>query len=166
MKILCLPTLISFLKNKHLLLDTNILRDAANKPAVFNHFFNELKKSDVTFATIDVVKYELLKGSVDSVKYKAREKHINDIIDVIIPCVPKTFDLVYELIQSYGIDGSALNVTDLLLGATLMQYGSNICLITRDTTDFMQKIFDLPFVVNATHEKGIFTYGIYQYNSP
>ncbi len=163
MEITYLPTFIPFLKHKHLLLDTNILRDAANNPTVFNSFFNDLKKADITLATIDPVKYELLKGSTDDIKYRAKEKHINDIIDVTIPIIPKTSDLVYELIREYGIDGTPLSLTDLMLGAILMQYENNICLMTRDTTDFMQSIFDLPFIINASHNKGIFTYGIYQY---
>jgi predicted nucleic acid-binding protein len=159
------PTLIPFLKNKHLLLDTNIFRDAANKPSVFNNFFNELKKADVTIATIDPVKYEILKGSADSPKYQAKEELIGDIIDVTVPFMPKTFEFVYELIQKYGIDGTGPGITDLMLGATLMQYKKNICLMTRDTTDFMQNVFELPFIINATHTKGIFTYGIYQYGN-
>lgn len=163
MEILYPPTLIPFLKHKHLLLDTNIFRDAANKPTVFNNFFNELKKADVTLTTIDCVKYELLKGSADTVKYQAKSIHINDIIDVTIPTVAKTMELVFELIQKYGIDGAALSITDLMIGATLMQYKNNICLMTRDINDFTQNIFSLPFIINASHTKGIFTYGIYQY---
>lgn len=117
----------------------------------------------MTLATIDSVKYELLKGASDQTKYKIKEELINDIIDVVIPCMPKTFDLIYSLIQQYGVEGTAIDITDLMLGAILMQYGKNICLMTRDTTDFIQNIFDMPYIINAPHGKGIFTYGIYQY---
>jgi predicted nucleic acid-binding protein len=165
MEILYPPELILFLKHKHLLLDTNIFRDAANKPTVFNDFFNKLKTAEVTLTTIDCVKYELLKGSADSVKYKAKEKLIGDIIDVTIPIIPKTSELAFGLIQQYGIDGTVLSITDLMIGATLMQYKKNICLMTRDTSDFIQSIFELPFIINATHAKGIFTYGVYQYRN-
>ena len=44
-----------------------------------------------------------------------------------------------------------------------MQYEKNIYLITRDTSDFILSIFKLPFIVNATYNKGIYSYGIYQY---
>jgi hypothetical protein len=87
----------------------------------------------------------------------------NDIIDTTIPILPKTFEFVFELIKEYGIDGTALGVTDLMLGVSLMQYKENLCLMTRDTTDFLQNIFDMPFIINAKHRKGIFTYGIYQF---
>lgn len=163
MKITYLPTLIPTLKNKHLLLDTNIFRDASSKPTDFVLFFNELKKADITLTTIDFVKYELLKGSLDTAKYQAKEKFISDIIDVIIPISPGILNLVYELIKLYKIDGTSLGITDLILGAILMQYKSNIYLITRDTSDFIQDVFELSFIVNASYKKGIFTYGIYNY---
>jgi predicted nucleic acid-binding protein len=143
--------LISSLKNKHLLLDTNIFRDAAGNSTVFAEFFNTLKKADITLATVDLVKYELLKGSATEEKYRQKELLITSIVDVILPLPLKTPDLTYELIRKYGIDGAAVGITDLSLGAMLMQYKRNICLLTRDTSDFMQNIFDLKFIINATH---------------
>lgn len=155
--------LIASIKHKHLLLDTNVFRDAVSKPSVFSDFFNDLRKEDVTLATIDFVKYELMKGSSNEIKYKDKEESIKNIIDTVIPIMPETYQLVYKLIQRYGIDGTAVSVTDLFLGAILMQYRQNIYLMTRDTTDFLQSIFDLTSVVNIPIGKGIFTYGIYQY---
>lgn len=156
-------TLIPSLKNKHLLLDTNIIRDATNNPNDFNKFFNELKNSNITLTTIDFVRYEILKGSLNDAKYELREKLLHEILDTNIPVVPETYKLAYELIKMYRIHGSALHITDLLLGALLMQYKKNIYLISRDTTDFLQSVFNLSFIVNASFNKGIFTYGIYQY---
>ncbi|KKQ91534.1 MAG: hypothetical protein UU16_C0046G0010 [Candidatus Woesebacteria bacterium GW2011_GWA2_40_7] len=157
------PTLTTSLSNKHLLLDTNVFRDFAAKPSVFTKFFNELKEADVTIATIDLVKYEILKGSASETKYQEKSKLIADIIDSTITPIPRTFEIIYELIQEYGIDGASLNVTDLFLGAILKQYKRNIFLMTRDTTDFIQSVFDLTGVVNVPLNKGIFTYGVYQY---
>jgi predicted nucleic acid-binding protein len=163
MEITYLPTLLPTLKYKYLLLDANVFRDASAKPSIFNEFFNDLKNADITLATIHSVRYELLKGSATKEKYEIKEKLIDDIVDITMPIMPKTFELSYELIDIYGADGSQLSLTDLLLGATLLQYKKNIFLMTRDTTDFLQSIFELPFIVNAPHAKGIFTYGIYQY---
>ena len=105
MDIIYLPTLIPFLKQKHLLLDSNIFRDASSKYSVFTKFFNDLKKADVTLATIDLVEYELLKGAADKAKYVDREKLIKDIIDITIPITPKTCELVYELIKIMELKG-------------------------------------------------------------
>jgi len=163
MEIIYLPTLIPFLKGRQLLLDTNIFRDAAGKPTVFGDFFNLLKENDTALTTADFVKFELLKGSADDSKYAAKEVLIDDIIDVTLPITSQTFKIVYELIKEYGIDGTGVTITDLFLGALLKQYGSNVTLLTRDTSDFIQKIFNLAFVVNVPHQKGILTYGVYQY---
>ena len=165
MEILYPPTLFSFLKNKHLLLDTNVFRDAVVKPTVYSRLFNDLKTADVTLVTIDAVRYELLKGSADDTKYKEKMKLIDDIVDIMLPISPKTVELVYTLIQDYGIHGTVMSLTDLLLGATLMQYQNRICLLTRDTTDFIQSVFNLLFIINVPYSKGIFTYGVYQYGA-
>lgn len=156
---------LTSLKEKHLLLDTNFFRDVAVKPTIYNDFINELKSSDVTLATIDLVKYELLKGSSNRDKYDAKIKLIDDIVDVIIPLSAQTYSEVYKLIIEYGIEGTPVGITDLFLGAVLKQYGQNIFLLTRDTTDFIQRIFELNSIVNVPRSKGIFTYGIYQYKS-
>lgn len=161
MEIIIPPELIPSLKDKHLLLDTNIFLDAFSKPLAFGSFFNTLKKNNVTLVTIDLVKFELLKGSATSTKYKEREKAIAEIIDAVLPTSSRICDLVYELIQVYGIDGSAVHITDLFLGANLNQYKKNIYLLTKDTTDFIQRVFNLSFVLNLPHNKGINTYGIY-----
>ena len=158
------PTqLIPFLKGKHLLLDTNVFRDTVSRSTDFGRFFNILKENDITLTTLDFVRLELLKGSANETKYKEKERLILEIVDIIIPMTPNTIEYMYSLIQIYGIDGAALNVTDLLLGATLMQYKENVALLTRDTTDFIQRVFNLLFIVNAPYGKGIWTYGVYQY---
>lgn len=157
------PKLVASLNHKHILLDTNIFRDYAAKPTVFTRFFNFLKESDVTITTLNVVKYEFLKGSSNKEKYSEKLKLVESIIDTTITVSPDTDALVHKLILKYGIDGSSLSLADLFLGATLMKYGKNIFLLTRDTNDFVQNIFRLSEVVNVPINKGIFTYGIYQF---
>ncbi|HVZ11667.1 MAG TPA: type II toxin-antitoxin system VapC family toxin [Patescibacteria group bacterium] len=165
MEIIYPSTLIPTLKDCHLLLDANVFRDSTSKPSLYNNFFTELKNAAVTLCTIDPVKFELLKGSANDIKYAATEKTIKDFTqDVVIPVQPKTYDVVYDLIKKYGIEGTPLSITDLIIGAVLMQYKKNIFLMTRDTTDFTKRIFKLCSVVNIPNSKGIFTYGIYQYS--
>lgn len=158
------PILIDSLKNKHLLLDANIFRDFASKPSVFTSFFIDLKKSGVTLTTLDFIIIELLKGSADITKYKEKEKLINDITEgVIIPINQEMILNAYKLIKQYGIDGASISVTDIILGASLIQFKKNLFLLTRDTTDFLQRIFELSSIINIPCSKGIFTYGVYQY---
>lgn len=165
MEIIYPTTLFTSLKNKHLLLDSNIFRDFAMSPEKFSEFFNKLKSNDVTLCGLDVVKFEMLKGSQSLDKYKSRDKFLADILDDILVPDIELNNNVYSLIQEFGERGSAISLTDLYLGAALKRYKQNIYLMTRDTSDFVQNIFDLKFIVNATHTRGIFTYGIYQYPS-
>lgn len=164
MEILYPPTLISAFKNKHVLLDTNIFIDSLNKPVAFRNFFSRLLSEQVTLSTIDLVKYELLIGSSDQAKYQLREQYIKDITeDYTVPITPKTYDLIDDLMRKYGIDGAGVEITDLFLGAIFMQYKSNIFLMSKDTSAFIQRIFELVFILNHPHSKGIYTYGVYQY---
>lgn len=165
MEVVYQQTLIPFLKHKHLLLDTNVFLDTAFKPSIYKEFFNKLKTNDVTLVTMDLVKYELLKGASSEEKYKDKKTLIDEIVDATLPIDKHTFELAFGLIQEYGIDGTSLNTTDWLLGALLKQYGKNLCLMTRDTTDFISGIFRLPFVINVTRPKAISTYGIYYYEN-
>ena len=165
MKITYAPDLIAFLKNKNLLLDTNVFRDFSSGPKQFAHFINNLKDQEVTIATIDAVKIELLTGSADERKYKDKEVIINSLIDVTIPISQETQKTIFQVISLYGIEGAGVSITDITLGALLKQYGDSVCLMSRDIKAFSYKIFKLLTVVNAVHGKGIFTYGIYQYNN-
>lgn len=44
-----------------------------------------------------------------------------------------------------------------------MKYRKNLFLLTRNTNDFQQNIFEVKSIVNVTYQKGIHSYGIYQY---
>ena len=114
------PTFLTSTKGKHLLLDTNLFRDAAMKPTVYDSFFNELKSSEITLTTIDLVKYELLKGSSNSDKYKAKEKLISDIVDTTIPILPETHLKVYNRFQEHP--GFSIQGCHAPCGAWLVQY--------------------------------------------
>jgi len=129
---------------------------------VYVRFFNKLKKADITLATIDLVKYEVLKGSANEAAYTDREKLVDVVIDTVIPTTKDIYSSAYQLLKEYGAEGAALKVTDLILGAFIRQYKDSIYVITRDTTDFLQRLFELEFIVNYPHNKGIFTYGVYK----
>ncbi len=162
MEIIYPTDLIALIKDKHLLLDTNVFRDATSHPTIFNTFFNNLKKNGVTLVTIDLVKYELLIGSANGAKYKEKSTFIDSIIDADISTITRTYELAYDLIKEYQLDGKGVSVTDLLLGAVLRQYRGHIYLLSRDTSAFIQRVYDLVSIVNCPISKGIFTYGIYR----
>jgi predicted nucleic acid-binding protein len=156
------PDLISSLKHKHLLLDTNVFIDASKHPAEFADFFNTLKDSNITVVTIDCVKMEFLRGAPDENKYKEKESYFNSITTIILPTDPEVVKNSYELIKRYKEQGGTVAFTDFHLGANLMRYKSNIFLLSKNTTELPLTIFDLKFIINYPLNKGIFTYGVYQ----
>ena len=157
--------LLACLKSKYLLLDTNVFIDYAFNEPAFTNFLNLLKSSDVTLAITDVVRFEFFKGAKNALKYAEKELFLKKIVDVDIPAVAKTMSLGHELIKEYGIEGSVLSSTDVILGSLLKQYPAHIYLMTRDTTDFICGVFNLCYMVNIPHDKGVFSYGIYKYPS-
>ncbi len=154
--------LISSLKYKHLLLDTNIFIDSLLHPADFTDFFNVLKIGDVTLVTIDLVKIEFLKGAQDDDAYSEKEEIFNSITESILPTDDNVVIKAYELIKKYKLHGKSIAMADLFLGANLMRYATTACLLTRNTNDFPSNIFSLEYIINYPLSKGIFTYGVYK----
>jgi len=155
--------LLQSIKGKHLLLDTNVFIDAFAHPKVFGDFFNELKSNDNVVVTLESVKIEFLTGSSNIEKYTQREEYMDKIIDAYLPITPDTLTKAFQLITELGIDGSSISVTDYQLGSCLKKYKKNICLITKNTSDFPQRVFSVLGVVNFPFNKGIQTYGFYYY---
>lgn len=162
MKIITPPDFLRIFKQVHILLDTSVFIDAFLNPVEFGKFFNNLKMQDNTLVSLDVVKIEFLKGAPNSEKYKQKEEFFNQIIDACLPTTNEMFfNHLYNLIQAYKEDGKSLSVTDLFLGATLMQYKRNLFLLTKNTTDFPTNIFNLASYMNISYTKGLHSYGVY-----
>lgn len=159
------PDLISSLKYKHLLLDTNVFIDASKHPADFADFFNTLKDSDITVVTIDCVKIEFLRGASGDSEYKEKENYFNDITKIILPTDAAIIRNSYELVKKYKQQGGTIAFTDFYLGANLMKYKSNMYLLSKNTTELPLTIFDLKHIINYPLNKGIFTYGVYRIKS-
>lgn len=128
MKIIIPEDFYQTVKNRHILLDTNIFVDASINPRRFSEFFNSLKDNDTTVVTLDVVRIEFLQGASDQLKYKAKQTLIDKIVDAVIPFDNRTFEHCYTLIQEYKEKGKSLSATDYLLGATTMRYANHLFL--------------------------------------
>lgn len=161
MKIITPQDFFQTFKNKYILLDTSVFIDSFLHPAEFGKLFNNLKAQGATLVSLDAVKIEFLKGAPNAEKYKQKEDFFNEIIDTCLPITNDTLLNLYELVQKYREEGKNISVTDLLLGAILMQYKSNLFLLTKNTTDFPINIFDLKSYMNISYTKGLHVYGVY-----
>lgn len=154
---------LSSIKNRHILLDTNIFIDAFSYPTEFASFFDKLKGNgcNATLVTLDVVLLEFLKGSTMELKMIEKKEFINNIVEAYLPITSEYVSLVEDLLKVYKIEGKDLSITDLFLGATLYKYKHNICLFTRDLSDFPANIFKRISFFNLLKRRTIQTYGVY-----
>jgi len=164
MKIQIAPNLPTLVEYKHILLDTNVFIDAFNNPEKFAKFFNELKDNHSTIVTIKPVLHEFFKGAQDDKKLKEKILYAEEITDTILPFSEDIYKNVDTLIKKYREKGKSLSTVDLMLGAYLMKYGENIFLLTKDTTDFSNKIFEFVSHVHLVHDKGVHILGLYCYS--
>lgn len=161
MKIIIPPDFFQTFKDKHILLDTSVFIDAFLNPVQFGEFFNNLRTQRTTLISLDVVKTEFLKGAPTVEKYNQKEEFFDQIIEACLPTTNETFINLYKLVQMYKEDGKNASVTDLFLGATLMQYKRSLFLLTKNTTDFPTNIFNLESHINISYTKGLHAYGVY-----
>ena len=100
-KIVTSPDLISVVRNKHILLDTNVFIDCSLNPNVFIDFLNMLKNNQITLTTIDLVLIEFLKGASDIIKYNEKRDLAKKITDHIIPITKDIDENAFFLINKY-----------------------------------------------------------------
>lgn len=151
-------------KNKFILLDTCIFIDAFSNANEFGKYFTQLRNNSCSFVTTTLVLNEFLKGSSDINKFNKKKEFVLDIVDTIMPTINLQPNIEL-LIKKYGIESKDLSETDLNLGGTLVKYGDNIRLMTKDQSDFPTSIFERVTFLNGMHRKGTFSYGIYGYNA-
>ena len=79
MRIITPPDFISKIKNKHLLLDTNVFIDTSLHEEKFGKFLNELKNNGVTLLTLEVVMIEFTKGAPTKEKFNTKKTTVEKI---------------------------------------------------------------------------------------
>ncbi len=163
MKIVLPEDFFKILNNCHLLLDTSVFIDSSINPVEFGNFFNQLRANDITLVTIDPVIVEFLKGSPSPEKFDAKQSAVSEITGTNLPLTSDIFDSVKLLVILYKEEGKSLSLTDLLLGASLMQYEKGLYLLTKNVTDFPTNIFNLATHLNLLHRKAIQSYGVYNF---
>ena len=161
MKIEYPPDFLSILKNKHLLLDTNVFIEAFAAPSEFGKFFNKLKDSDVTVVTLRLVEVEFLRGAASRSKQNEKKKFMDDIVDTYLPMPLDFVDDVLLVMERLGNDSKASSVTDLVLGSSLAKYKNGLFLMTKDLSDFPTNVFERISYMNLLKPKAIHTFGIY-----
>ena len=165
MRIITPPDFISKIKNKHLLLDTNVFIDTSLHEEKFGKFLNELKNNGVTLLTLEVVMIEFTKGAPTKEKFNTKKTTVEKIVDTYLPLTKEILENSSKLAKLYGEEGKGTNIVDFLLGGALVQYEDKLLLMTKDIKDFPAKIFKLETHFLLQHNRAIQNYGIYTYIS-
>lgn len=161
MKIEYPQDLLSILKNKHLLLDTNVFIDAFASPSEYGVFFNSLKENNTTLVTIKLVLIEFLKGAPTKEKQFEKRKFIDNIVDAYLPSQPDFTEDVLTILNKLGIESKASSLTDLVLGANLLRYKTGLFLLTKDLSDFPTNVFERITYITVLKPKTIQSFGVY-----
>jgi|GEM_PF-6606894 len=161
------------LERSHILFDTNFLIDAIRSinreesHSPYIAFTKSLKEKEITRTTIQPVTLEFFKGTDLLIERRKKKETLDELIDVILPLDTQVFELSDELVQLYRTSGKNIDVTDFLIGATLMKYRtSNFYLLSRDHDDFPVKIFDRERVIVLQEPRGgVYSYGLFKFSS-
>lgn len=163
MKIITPDGFLQILKNKTILLDTNVFIDAFKNPKEFTKLFNGLKENGVVLVTMDTVLIEFTKGAFDSKKFEDKKRFVKEIIETFLPIDKEILDDSLSFVDFYKEEGKDVSVTDFILAGCLAKFGKNIFLMTKDIKDFPTNIFEMETYFNLFHRKAIHNYGIYRY---
>jgi hypothetical protein len=163
--------IIEELKNKTILLDTNIIIEFAKCPSYFKGFFDDLKDSDVVSAVDESIKCEFLRKSNTIDKRGQKEK----LLDLLLGIGEKRTELkitneifveatLLSNVFNFLNDKNSSSIVDCLLAAQLKKFGENLYLATMNNKDFPMKIFDRVCIFNIEMGDEIKNIGVYKFS--
>ncbi len=167
-KIVITEKALDTLKDKWLLLDTNILIDAFKSTHDFEDFFTSLKKN-CHVVTTTAVAIELLRGAKNLKEMRKLKDYVEEVCEGVLPYNDirdqSTQSLIEpELILAYGKNGKDVSYTDYLLAKILKKYNKSAFLLSHNHKDFPTNVFTRDDVVIFHKELEVKAYGIYSFS--
>ncbi len=141
---------LSWLKNKFVLLDTNILIDSAKNPVEFESFYSLLSNHDVKSVFDYTITFEFLSYAVSSKQIMDYNLFLDHTFgakknQLQLPTSPKLFKVAQNIsLIANRTDNNKIGLADCLIGAQLAQYSDgSLFLATQNHSDFPPCIYDL-----------------------
>lgn len=165
---------MELLKNKYLLLDTNLLINIAKKGAAFAPFLNDLEKLNVTSVIDRAIKFEFLRGCQNKEDLQGKEEYLDLLFGkkrFELPDGLKIFELATEISNFYTWKNNKfvkqISPIDCLIAAQMVNYNNghkenNLFLATSDNYDF--PLFDRLTIFTVDAGDKIVNIGIYGFN--
>ncbi len=150
-----------------MLLDTSFFIDYSIHSEAFVDFVVDCKKNNVIFVTNVPVVTEFCRGSENHEVFAKKIALVSSIIDYLLPINPNVFEKELPwLVENYAQDGKKVSLTDFILGAQTKIHNHDLCLLTKNPTDFLSSIFTYKTHFLLQLERGLQVYGVYFYSEP
>lgn len=161
--ILLPDTFFKDLEYKHLLLDTCFFIDSLDHFDAVYSFCKNCREHNITLASIEPVAIEFTKGQSSLERIKERLELMELLIDCYLPLTKEVISKLQVLVQSYGKMGNKASMTDLLIGATAVNYCNGLYIATKNITDFPHDTFNLEqhFLLKNKVTRTVQMYGVY-----
>jgi len=156
--------LLSALRQKHILIDTNFLIDVNRNKNIFSNLIESLKNNNCTLVTINGVYHEFIKGRKSLEDYITMFDYYQKIIDYELPFDPSVKENADTLIKVLLKRSSQISYTDILLLATLMKYHQNMYLLSKDKSDIPLFLFPVIATIPINSGETNYFYSIYSFN--
>ncbi len=165
------------LKNKYLILDTNIIINGVEHKDRLFPFFDELREHNIAPVISDVILYEFLCGSKEPDHLKKKINFIELLLGgknhknrISLPIDHKIFETARKIQNVYGsrgVSSKQIGIVDSIIAAQMQRFSKGeseiIFLATCDNNDF-PLIFDRIGIKTYDLGKEILNIGIYSFN--
>lgn len=164
------------LKNKYLLLDTNVLINSLKNPEKFSGFFTNIQKELEMQPVIDhSIKFEFLRGAV----FQEQKETLSDFLSLLfgknyleLRVDSEIFNTATELANIFSRKNSnsksQISFGDCLISAQMCRYNKDkdqLFLATIDNKDFPLCVFDRIDIHTIDLCNDIINIGIYSFNT-
>jgi hypothetical protein len=163
---------VEILRNKHLLLDTNILINSAKYPLEFETFFEELSAFHIVPIIDEAIKLEFLRSANTQKKLLIKINYLTLLLgnDQKRLDLPITIDTLVNarrfsnLSHYLNLKKQSISLGDSILSAQLKKYSGSLYLATMNHKDFPLRLFNRVLVKNIETSDELFTIGIYGFS--
>lgn len=157
------------LKDKWILLDTNLIINSSKNVESFRDFFLELDKHNIVPCIDDCINLEYLRTSNSPSSIKKKKDYLSTLLGKDMTTLPITNETLQDarklsiLCSSFN-NSKDMGFVDSMIAAQLKKYGDNIALATCNNKHFTTKLFNRVVIETVDSGDEVFTIGFYEFD--
>lgn len=166
---------MDIIKDKHLILDTNLLIYVAKNREIFSPFFDKIRQLNVVSVIDQTIKFEFLRGCTTKEDLQIKQEYLDLLLGsnrMELPVDKSIFEkarLISNIYCRKNINyAKQISFGDCLIAAQMIKYNSTsrneLFIATTDNSDFPTFIFNRVDVITLHDDNTIFNIGIYGIN--